>query len=592
MNDQASSETWPPPGQVCPFRGFIPEPAQRAEAPDRWHVLSNRLFPFVQDHLPELEMVRQIPLMHGPDFVDWCKKRGLDLGAFTFRSEATALWRFGWLRAEYAYLAQTGRLHVGQTKKVTSGMIGDRHPASGRWGEYQLQFHPFRIYPALQLTQAFSWRLTSVSSLYPARLPEYAKQHGERIRRLTQSDGWTSQVDHWNGIADLAILLEPLYWDRVATFPKGFANVANDWSNAPDAEATRETYSRYRVAVTEMFARIPKALVASAHMELRHTAGWKDGSMSLYLILRAASWSRREQIVGPLGCALWLRHMAEVIRHMYDEVYEDRLVHEDEAFGFWSPGTRKWLYGSDYPLEDIDEMKRRIMPKWGLNVGSRVRFYVEGTTEEGALESALNDLLGHGIDIVNLKGRNWDTWLRQELESDKRAKRFSFLMLDSDREDNVRAVQKHQEDGIVKGKVFLNEPDLEYGCFDLNQLCRALALFEADESGDPPSPLAPTAFEGLVSGKQFEERYKSLRPAQALKGKTWGRALVRVAFEARSDEGDESNRLVNAVRCAQRGVVADYDEYSPRGDAAKDGGETVVQPVVQANRPDSRPTPD
>src|SRR3990172_7295466 len=112
-------------------------------------------------------------------------------------------------------------------------------------------------------------------------------------------------------------------------------------------------------------------------------------------------------------------------------MYEDGLVHEDEAFGGWLPGAREWLYGSEYPLEHIPEMRRRVLPRWGLTGGVRVRFYVEGDTEQGALEYALEGLLGFGVEVVNLRAQGWATWIARELQSHVKAKRFSMLMLDA-----------------------------------------------------------------------------------------------------------------------------------------------------------------
>ncbi|MCE9559285.1 MAG: hypothetical protein K8R88_10060 [Armatimonadetes bacterium] len=281
-----------------------------------------------------------------------------------------------------------------------------------------------------------------------------------------------------------------------------------------------------------------------------------DDNHELYLLLRASNWNKREKVVGKLGAALWVRHIAEVLRHAYDEIYEDRLVHEDEAFGHWYDGARTWAYGSAYPLEDIPEMRRRILPHWGMVSSPRVRFYVEGDTEEGALAYALAGLLGFGLELVNLKAQGWGTWLRQELKNDQAAKRISLFMLDNDREDDTRALKAHVRAKLVVGVIFKNSPDLETGCFQIDELLKATVYFEESIGVQDLEPLDPDDFRDINSGRKFEEQYCKIRRAPSLKGKLWGEALMRVAFE--SGKGEE-NRLVHAYACAVRGVSADYE---------------------------------
>jgi len=253
--------------------------------------------------------------------------------------------------------------------------------------------------------------------------------------------------------------------------------------------------------------------------------------------------------------------MAEVIRHGYEELYDDRLVHEDIAFGEWFSKAREWAYGSEYPLENTLEMVRRVLPRWGIATGIRVRFYVEGSTEQGALESGLEGSLGFGVEVVNIRAQGWDTWLKQELENDVQAKRFSMLMLDADRQDAIRGLQKRAEERLIVGKVFVNDPDLE-GRFTPQQLCEAAEVYEASKGVTNPSPLDVIKFAHVKNGKEFEQCYCKERMAPSLKGKQWGAALMQVAFNSRSDASDESNPLVHAVMCALRGVMTDYDAHA------------------------------
>jgi hypothetical protein len=104
--------------------------------------------------------------------------------------------------------------------------------------------------------------------------------------------------------------------------------------------------------------------------------------------------------------------------------------------------------------------------------------------------------------------------------------------------------------------VFKNSPDLEFGCFSLEQLVQAMRYYEEDRGLQELSPLDLTQFSDARSGRELQEQYCSLRSAPSLKGKTWGKALMRVAFE--SDAG-ETNKLYYAWACVLRAMSADYD---------------------------------
>lgn len=406
------------------------------------------------------------------------------------------------------------------------------------------------------------WRLVRSNVLYSPGVQRYVESYVHAFRRMIRDSRWLDQLCWCNGIADLAILLEPLYWPGITN------RIVNRTMPTKTGELTFSNYSdhikQYKDRALDVLRRIPKAIVAKAHMELRIEAARWDNNHELYLLLRSSLWSKREKLEGQLGTALWLRHIAEVIRHGYDELYDDRLVHEDEAFGTWLPGARKWAYGSEYPLEHMREMVRRILPHWGITTGIRVRFYVEGDTEQGALEVGLEGLLGFGVEIVNVRAQGWTTWLKQELENDLQAKRFSLLMLDADQDDPLRALRKRAEEGLIVGMVFINDPDIERGCFSPQQLCEAAAIYEVSIGMTNFDPLDHTKFADVKAGKEFEQRYCKERMTQHLKGREWGAALMQVAFASRSDSSDELNPLVHAVMCAFRGVMADYDAHAIR----------------------------
>jgi len=555
------------------FRNFIPESSERANAPDRLPLSSSVLYPLLLDHQTEIDSMRQLNLRRESDFLNWARKLKLDVWSGYPVGDGETLWQKGWLRADDAVLRhrkESTRAEPPIQVDTLGQALNTEQEASKDPYRYDLMFHPFRLLPLMQVLEMMSWRLSRTSLLHGDGVVKYAGDHVTHFEEWIKGPRFLELLNWWNGIADLAILLEPIYWPSITWRTSGRIMI-----RAGEDPASEEgiQFREYKDKVLALLASIPKHEVAHAHMELRQEAAKLDNNHELYLILRASNWHKREGIEGQLGCAMWFRHIAEVLRHGFDELYEDRLVHEDEAFGHWYKGAREWVYGSEYPLENVAEMTRRILPHWGITSSPRVRFYVEGETEAGALEAGLEGLLGYGVEVVNLRAQGWSTWLRQELQNDVAAKRLSLFMLDDDqvdglpetearkRQDAIRSLRAHARDGLIVGVVFVNSPDLELGCFTLDELVQAIAYYEDAVGITGLEPLDASVFAGVRTGRELEERYCQVRTARSLKGKSWGAALMRVAFEA-SD--GESNPLVHAWACAARGVSTDHEVQQTR----------------------------
>lgn len=560
---------WP----VTLLRNFVPEPAEEASAPDRLPLSSSDLYPILLGFSDTLNEFRQERPRAESDFIGWARKLKVQAWSGYPEGDVTLLWKRGWIRSDEAVVKHRSPRRWAESPAPVEELgrpLALPFKPAGRWHRYELHCHPFRLFPFMKILDAMNWHLTRTSILYPHSVIQYAKGHTDWFKGFSSSESFLSLLNWWNGIADLAILLEPIYWPKITGW-----RVRNAFHAQSDEEerALGERFEAYRASILKIARRIPKARVAQAHINLRHEAALLDGNHELYLVLRAASWRKRERVEGHLGCAMWLRHIAEVLRHGFDELYDDRLVHEDEAFGMWYEGARKWVYGSEYPLDNIAEMTRRVLPRWGIASSPRVRFYVEGETEEGALEAGLEGILGFGAEVVNLRAQGWGTWLRQELENDVAAKRLSLFMLDDDqvkdlpesearkRQDAIRALKAHARENLIVGMTFINSPDLELGCFTISELLKATEYWEQDAGFTDLEPLDPAAFESVRTGREFEERYCQVRLAPSLKGKSWGAALMRVAFES---DYKESNRLVDAWACAARGVTTDYEVQRTR----------------------------
>ncbi len=543
---------------ITPFRNFQPESPEVANSRDRLQLTSDVLFPFILEHASFLDQFGQLELLEETSFIRWATEREIQVSTGILQTDVEKFWLRGWFRAD-----RVSRRHLKSyfrdDGKPVSGLncqLGSSHGRAGRWHRYDFCLHPFRFYPLMRLLDLMEWRLTRASILYPSGVKRYAGDYSRQFQRHRRGPHFIEQLNWWNGIADLAILLEPLYWPQMTRHTSGRSMIA---AREKPLGSTAKRLKKYSASVLETTARIPKARLAHAHMELRHEAARIDDNHELYLLLRCSSWQRRERVRDALGGAMWLRHTAEVLRHAYDELYEDRLVHEDEAFGTWASGAREWLYGSEYPLDDERELVRRTLPRWGLTTAPRVRFYVEGDTEEGALTDGLQGLIGVGVEIVNLKAKGWRLWLRDQLKADKKARRFSFIMVDGDREDVLRSIRRHAREDLIVGMVFVNRPDLESHAFSIGQLVDAANRVEKSRDLQFDKLLSQSDFDQCRNARDFDECYRTLRGTASIKGADWGQALMRVAWASRAGSNDEEHVLVRAVMCAMRGVTSDYD---------------------------------
>ena len=118
---------------------------------------------------------------------------------------------------------------------------------------------------------------------------------------------------------------------------------------------------------------------------------------------------------------------------------------EDElGFGVWQKDSRRIIYGSERVLDAPRNISNELMRQYGLDYGVRVRCYVEGETEYGALNSIIKPQ--NGIELINLggnfiEGKKKGMAFRASLRNDKKSRIFSIVVLDNDRSDFVRAVR-------------------------------------------------------------------------------------------------------------------------------------------------------
>lgn len=439
-----------------------------------------------------------------------------------------AVLRQNWLLNESGFLSFARDRGLG-VSGVVNGEPGECHErgwlsADARRGT-DLLFHPFRLHA---LHRVISCR----DHATPARVRE------------------------WNETADLAILLEPIYWPKITGHPRH--NLGMN-----DHKARME---KYRRRVLKLVGSIDSGVWRKVHEDLRIDAASMDQNTQIYVLLRVSSWKQRERLRGTISGALWIRHMAEVIRRGFEEVCGEQWPEEDQAFGDWPPGGRVRLFGSERPFDDELRSKPYLAYLFGLFTGSSLRWYVEGETEYYAVLYILQEPHRVGIELVNLRGeianekRNASRKLEDALKEDLSLRRFSVISFDLDVGPNARTIRRQIQQNNIIGSVEANDPDFEFANFSLNELVEIAAVMD-ERLGFDGGKLRIANWNGIKRGREFEEQYKKVSERKcSLKGKEWGEALAQyVTKHPRRGGADTERPLWRQVWAAVRGWNSDYD---------------------------------
>lgn len=419
-------------------------------------------------------------------------------------------------------------------------------------------FHPFRIYVICQILNLCRIPISLSASLNRDCLSEHVKTAARNLMRpLDQIAAATADL---NSIVDLAIILEPVYWPEITgkySF-SGFLTESN----------YHEKLGEYREEVIKLVKTLDIEKWSKHHEQLRFDAHSIDSNKELYLLLRTAGWDARNKLTGKMAGALWVRHMAEVIRRGFEEAHNSlRLPEEDHVYGQWMKGARIKTYGSERPLDDILQFRPRIAAKFKLFTSSTVRWYVEGETEFYAILGIIREPAKSGIELINLRGNlatekaNIAMKLHDNLVTDRALRRFSIISFDTDEKVNTKTIRREIADNNIVGYIAAHTPDFEFANFALQELVDIAA--EIDEkfrySGNS---VRQAKWHGINSARKFEEHYLKVseRKPRALKGEEWGKALADYAWKHSSRSDNQTERLfIKTIRAAFQTRSANYD---------------------------------
>ena len=469
-------------------------------------------------------------------------------------AEDIEILRQNWLLSESSFLTFARDRGIAVAGVVT-GEPGEFHkngwlPADDKDEDGGLRFHPFRLYAVHETLRTLAWKRTLES------LRECAAAHSADPIPAMRTGEIAEIAATANEVVDLAVLLEPIYWPEIIGTQR-----VNAYRLHLDPAAL---FLDYRLKALGLVRSLNVTAWQKIHEQLRIGAGQMDNNPDLYVLLRFASWRERERLKGKVSGALWIRHIAEVIRRGFEEAHAIQWLEEDRAFGIWYTGARERIYGAERPLDDPLRCKPYVAFNFGLFTGSAVRWYVEGPTEYCAIEALLGQPSKIGVELVDLKGSiaaerdNAALKLEEWLEEDRKFRRFSAISFDSDVAVNVKVIRRQVEKGNIVGSISAHDPDFEFANFQLDELVEIAAAL-ADAQNALGDDVRNADWTGITSAKAFATQYNRLL-AKTLKGEAWGQALAEYARRkpVRSDTGRE-RRIMLDVAAAFRGRYASYD---------------------------------
>ncbi len=444
---------------------------------------------------------------------------------------------------------------------ILSGTPGEFHrqgwlSADGNDYDGKPTFHPFRIYVLHLILRMLDLNVAPTAFLQREAALRLVKHC---ISHLPKDPQIRAAATFANKVVDLAVALEPVYWPRLTSSRK----------MGIDPEHHMTLLRNYRANVEALVQSLDRSVWKEVHLGMRLEAERTDCNGNLYLLLRVATWEQRERLRGSIGCALWIRHVAEVIRRAFEDNSDQRWEEEDTATGQWFGGARLMNYGAERPLDDTLRAKPYVAHEFGLFTGSAVRWYVEGDTEFYAIKELIGDTARCAVELANLRGRiesgkdnaalKWRDWFLEDVA----LRRFSMVSLDGDLTETKKVLRTHINASCVVGTITLHEPDFEFSNFTIKELVEVASKIDEDD-GYSGGAVRSADWSTVGNGRTFERIYCRVSASMRgrLKGEIWGRALAKYASTKQDHpESGDLRPILRDVRTALWGWRYDYDYF-------------------------------
>lgn len=430
----------------------------------------------------------------------------------------------------------------------------------------RLLFHPYRYFVLYMIEEEFRFNVSKLVILKePAVFQSIMENAASLIRRRTSEKDFLDSFGEINRSVDIIVGCEPFTFRQLFGF-YSFHNIG--YQSAADAdEAHLEKVAGYRENYAEFLQAIGLEEIKRIHSDLCVRAQRMEPNVKIHRLLRFTKKDfRLKDFKGILGGAMYLLAMAESLRRAAEEVFGTDLPEEDEVGYFYGVASNKMFRYGDRRMIDNVRARREFVRDFGLDYTVRLRWYVEGYTEFGALNLILGNHLN--IELINLKGLivaagNKGLAFKENLLNDLKSGVYSWVMIDKDDKNCVNVLHNAVRAEEMFGMFFLSDPDFEFHNFTAGELSQVV-LEWAEESGAVTPEQKENLRDLTAETKNGSEFFKAVNQAlpyqpRIKKGVIWGERLSKYADDhPRKADTGELRMLIRAVRSARHSYNTSY----------------------------------
>ena len=467
---------------------------------------------------------------------------------------------------QFASFLRDRDLDVGVTgvrSFVASGLIEKLNSPSGN-------FHPFQIWPINKLFQGLGISLESGIGLVgtnPDSLKRFIDQNWNRsAEHLIEFPKSPACLEFNQQILPLLLWLESYFLPVVRGSRPGLVTIAT----IADINADGSEWDEWRYR-TEIRTWLDKHSISAEQL-----SDWRfrtlldafnnDPVPDLYLLLRSMPFDQRRKFKGRLRLTYDLYELTEMARLFLERISDNPMAKEWHPLG--SPDTPwvEWNYGSQ-PKFGNPEFLRAVVRAFGLDPAFRVRWLVEGPTEEGFILRYTERLGANIREFVTVRNFRGDSTFQKEIpavDADLRAAReeecFVTLTFDDDSDATRKRVDGLLAEGLVNLRFVLNEPDFELGNFTVDQLVAVAAAWASDLSKPitmNQETLVRDVSVRISRNDKFQQALNYVlrcndEQFRLSKGPQWGERLADLLFDTRDTERDLS-KMERQIQFVLRG---------------------------------------
>lgn len=525
--------------------------------------------------MSERPYVWQMSLLTEKKFLDFSKAKGVDFGLFEDDvKKLRKLWKLGFIKADLIIsendLTEDGIEFLRKNEFAENLYADERNFLERKDGyvnslaetedvsqDIKLLFHPFRLFILHKIREIAELNLHPLLLYSSSKVyKEWVDSHIKLFDGFSSGENFLDNFICWNEIVSLAVAAEPLIFNQIF----GFHSIHNIYPFTPNEENREIFYKSMNTHLNEFKEFLKDVDIDEAKeviAELCREVEIIEPNGDVLKLLRLTKGNfRLDKLKGNLGLSINILTIAETIRRSLEIAFGVEIQEEDQLGFSWGKGSFKKNYYGSERLLDNKKAKVEFLRDLGLDYNVRLRWYVEGKTEFGALQSELGNNIA--IEIINLNGeiaagKRRGAAFGDNLLIDMNRSIYSWILIDRDKEkisDNCRVVSKAAEKDEMFGSYFFSNPDIEFENFTLDELVE-IAWEKALEDGANVNEKEALieATKSAQTGKEFEELARKSIPSlyQFSKGEDWGVRLMKFAKANRKMQKKDGSYKVRQI---------------------------------------------